>query len=241
MIGPNPRRARALRILSLSAAAGLVFTLGVVAGASTRTATADGGSRYRALDLFAQVFAHVENLYVDDVPREELAHGAIEGLVGKLDPHSAFLRPELYRAMKEETSGEFEGVGLELGLRDARLTVVAPLAGSPGARAGIEPGDRLLSIDGVPTDDMPLAEAVRRLKGRAGSSVKLGLQRALVTSGADRRRRFATGRLQDAAQGRQAFHPGKAFDELAKALLVDAFERLRELPQGSAAHAASGP
>jgi carboxyl-terminal processing protease len=183
MSSPPRRRARALRALSLAAAAALVFTLGVLAGATAHTAAADGGSRYRALDLFAQVFAHVENLYVDDVPREELAHGAIEGLVGKLDPHSAFLPPDLYRAMKDETSGEFEGVGLELGLRDARLTVIAPLEGSPGARAGIEAGDRLLAIDGVPTEGMPLADAVRRLKGPAGSPVRLELVRGLAPLG----------------------------------------------------------
>jgi carboxyl-terminal processing protease len=75
------------------------------------------------------------------------------------------------------TAGEFDGVGLELGSEEGRVTVIAPLEGSPGARAGIEPGDSLLAIDGVTTAGMPLADAVRRLKGAAGSAVRLDLER----------------------------------------------------------------
>ncbi|HET7752349.1 MAG TPA: S41 family peptidase [Anaeromyxobacteraceae bacterium] len=171
------RRRRVVRVAGVGAACAVAFAAGVLAGGASRSAVAGGGDRYRALDLFAQVFAHVENLYVEDVPRQELAYGAVEGLVGKLDPHSAFLRPDLYRAMRDETAGEFEGVGLELGLQGTRLTVIAPLEGSPGARAGIEPGDRLVAIDGVATSGMPLVDAVRRLKGAAGTPVRLGLER----------------------------------------------------------------
>jgi carboxyl-terminal processing protease len=157
--------------------AAAAFAAGVAFGGRPRDAHAGGGDRYRALDLFAQVFAHVENLYVDEVPRQELAHGAVEGLVRKLDPHSAFLGPDLYRAMKDETAGEFEGVGLELGIQDARLTVIAPMEGSPGARAGVLKGERLLAIDGVTTTGMALADAARRLKGAAGTPVRLTLER----------------------------------------------------------------
>jgi carboxyl-terminal processing protease len=164
-------------VSTVAGVAALAFALGLVAGGSSRTAVAGGGDRYRALDLFAEVFAHVENLYVDEVPRQDLAHGAVEGLVGKLDAHSAFLRPELYRAMKDDTAGEFEGVGLELGLQGARLTVIAPLEGSPGARAGIESGDRLVAVDGAATSGMSLSDAVRRLKGPAGTAVQLRLER----------------------------------------------------------------
>jgi carboxyl-terminal processing protease len=133
--------------------------------------------RWRAGAVFAQVLAHVQNLYVDPVPDRELVYGAIEGMLERLDPHTAFLRPEVNRAMHEETSGEVEGLGLELAVKDGQLTVVAPLADSPGERAGILPGDRILEIDGHPTRDLSAVEAARRLKGPAGTTVRLAIDR----------------------------------------------------------------
>jgi carboxyl-terminal processing protease len=174
---PLSRRRRALPVGIAAAVAAIAFALGVAFGATSRDAMASGGERYRALDVLAQVFTHVENLYVDAVPPQELAQGAVQGVMKKLDAHSAYLAPDVYRAMKEETAGEFEGVGLELGFQGTRLTVIAPLEGSPGARAGIATGDRLLAIDDAPTAGMPLAEAVRRLKGPAGTAVRVELER----------------------------------------------------------------
>ena len=143
--------------------------------------------RWRALDVFAEVLAHVESLYVDRVPDRELVYGAVEGMLARLDPHTAFLRPEVHRAMREETSGEVEGVGLELAVRDGQLTVVAPLAHSPGERAGVEAGDRIVAIDGAPTRDVSATEAARRLKGPAGTTVRL----SVVRDGAEAPRSFA--------------------------------------------------
>ena len=132
---------------------------------------------YRPLDVFADVLAHVENSYVEDVSERDLVYGAIDGLVARLDPHSAFLRPEAFKAMREETSGEFDGLGLEVTIRDGQLTVVAPFADSPGERAGIRPGDRIVSIDGASTKDMTLTEAIRRMKGSAGTKSVLEVMR----------------------------------------------------------------
>ena len=86
---------------------------------------------------------------MEDVKEKDLVYGAIEGMVGRLDPHSQFMRPEVSRALKEETSGEFDGVGLELTVKDDQLVVMSPIADAPGERAGILPGDRILRIDGV--------------------------------------------------------------------------------------------
>jgi carboxyl-terminal processing protease len=135
------------------------------------------GEAYRPLDVFSDVLAHVENSYVEEVEPRQLVYGAIEGMVSRLDPHSAFLRPDAHRAMREETSGEFDGLGIELTVQDGRLTVVAPLADSPGERAGIRPGDHLVGIDGEPTREMTLAEAIRRMKGPPGTRVELEIMR----------------------------------------------------------------
>ncbi len=133
--------------------------------------------RYRPLDTFAAVLGHVENSYVEEVNQRELVYGAIEGMMGRLDPHSVFMRPELFKALRDETSGEFDGLGLELTIRDDQLVVISPMADSPGERAGILPGDRLLSIDGTPTRELGLVDAGRRLKGPPGTKVALEVMR----------------------------------------------------------------
>jgi carboxyl-terminal processing protease len=137
---------------------------------------------YRPLDVYADVLAHVQNSYVEPVDQRELVYGSIEGLVAKLDPHSVFLRPEAYRSLSEETTGEFDGLGLELTVRGDLLTVVSPVAESPAERAGVQPGDRILSIDGVATRDLTLAESMRRLKGAAGTKVVLEVMRDAFTT-----------------------------------------------------------
>ncbi len=149
------------------------LTLDHVAAAAGRRST----SPYRALDLVARALLDIQNSYVEPVQEQDLAYGAVEGMVARLDPHSAFYRPDAYRQVRDEMFGVYEGVGLEPAVEGGALTVIAPMADSPAERAGVRPGDRILSIDGASTRDMPLAEAVRRLRGRAGTAVALELQR----------------------------------------------------------------
>jgi carboxyl-terminal processing protease len=133
--------------------------------------------RVRPLDTFTAVLGHVENSYVEERHQQDLVYGAIEGMMGQLDPHSVFMRPELFKAMRDETSGEFDGLGLELTIKQDQLVIISPMADSPGERAGLLPGDRLLAIDGASTRELSLAEAGRRLKGPPGSRVVLEVMR----------------------------------------------------------------
>ncbi len=144
-----------------------------VASATRRSST----QPYRPLDIFSDVLANVENSYVEPVDEKDLVYGAIDGVMSRLDPHSVFMRPDVYRQMRDETTGEFEGLGLEVTVEDGEMTVISPVAESPGERAGIKPGDRLVSIDGVPTKDMTLTEAIRRMKGPAGTKAVLEIMR----------------------------------------------------------------
>jgi carboxyl-terminal processing protease len=172
--GPRPRRP--FLVAAFGAAVGAAFFAGLAVDHAA-SAARRGSEPYRPLDVFADVLAHVENSYVEDVDERELVYGAIDGMVSRLDPHSAFMRPDGFKAMREETTGEFDGLGIELAVREGQVVVVAPFADSPGERAGIRPGDRVLAIDGAPTRDMGLGEAVRRMKGPAGSRVELEIMR----------------------------------------------------------------
>jgi len=108
---------------------------------------------------------------------QDLAYGAIDGMLAQLDPHSSFMPPELYKEMQVETQGNFGGVGIQVAVKDRQLTVVMPIAGTPAERAGLQPGDRIAKIDSVPVPEMTLTDAVNRLRGPAGSKVTLTIVR----------------------------------------------------------------
>lgn len=132
---------------------------------------------YRALHVFTKVIHYIEDNYATEVDEEELIRGAMRGMLLTLDPHSAYMPPDLYRELKVDTRGRFDGIGIEVTIRNGILTVVSPIKGSPADKKGIQAGDRIVRIDGHPTKGMNLSEAVSLLRGRRGSRVKLTLFR----------------------------------------------------------------
>jgi carboxyl-terminal processing protease len=132
---------------------------------------------YPRLNVFTQVLKYVDENYADDVDADAIIYGAIEGMMGALDPHSVFMPPDLYREMKNDTSGEFAGVGIEVTERDHAITVVAPIPGTPAERAGLVSGDRISVIDGESTKGMTVLDVLRRLRGKPGTSVTLKILR----------------------------------------------------------------
>ncbi len=128
---------------------------------------------YDPLKEFSQVLTLVEQNYVRKVSRKELIKGAIEGMLRNLDPHSLYLDKEAFKEMQIETSGEFTGIGIEITVRNGRLTVVSPIEDTPAYRAGLKAGDIILRINGEPTQDISLLEAVRKIRGPKGTKVKL--------------------------------------------------------------------
>lgn len=128
---------------------------------------------YASLNRFSQALDLVEKNYVKEVPREELINGAIKGMLEQLDPHSVFMPPEDFKEMQISTSGEFGGVGIEISLKDGRLTVIAPIEDTPAWRGGLKSGDIIIAIDGESTQDISLLEAVKKIRGPMGSKVKL--------------------------------------------------------------------
>jgi len=153
----------------------LVLTLSL--GGTVASKGTDNSSTYEQLRLFTEVLSIVQNQYVDDVPPKELIYSAIKGTLRGLDPHSSFLDPDSLKEMQVETSGSFGGLGIEITLRDDILTVVSPIEGTPAFRAGLQPGDRIIKIDGLTTKDMQLADAVKRMRGKPGTKVTISVVR----------------------------------------------------------------
>lgn len=132
---------------------------------------------YRELEIFARVLHYIDENFVDKVDTRELINGAIKGMLHTLDPHSAYMPPKLYKDFREDTSGQFGGVGIELGYQDKVLTVIAPIEDSPAFKAGVLAGDKIVKIDTKITRDMSIPDAAAVLKGKPGSKVNLTIRR----------------------------------------------------------------
>jgi carboxyl-terminal processing protease len=129
------------------------------------------------LRTFAEVMDRIKSAYVEPVDDKTLLENAIKGMLSNLDPHSAYLEPEAFQELQESTSGEFGGLGIEVGMEDGFLKVVSPIDDTPAAAAGIEAGDLIIKIDGHPTKGWSLMEAVEQLRGEVGSRIELTLVR----------------------------------------------------------------
>jgi len=127
--------------------------------------------------LLAEVLERVEREYVDPVDDHRLLQAAIRGMVSSLDPYSAYLDGDEYDDIKISSSGEYSGVGIEVSMEDGQVVVVSPLDGSPAAESGIRSGDVIATIDGVPVNTTTLADTIGRMRGKEGTSVKIGILR----------------------------------------------------------------
>jgi len=153
----------------------LCLALGVAPVASAQAAAAS--SPYRRLEVFGRALSHLETSYVEDVDQDAVIYGAIRGMLKVLDPHSEFLDPAEYRVLTSDTQGRYGGVGIEIDVRDGWLTVTRVLEATPAAKAGVQPGDRFLSIDGRAARDVPIGEAVQWMRGEPGTRVTVMLRR----------------------------------------------------------------
>ena len=129
------------------------------------------------LRKFTEVFSRIKDAYVEDVPDRELLESAIKGMLSGLDPHSAYLEPEAFTELEESTSGEFGGLGIEVGMEDGFVKVIAPIDDTPADRAGVQAGDLIIKLGDEPVKGMTLQDAVTRMRGEAGTSLTLTIMR----------------------------------------------------------------
>lgn len=148
--------------------------------ATHASATTQRESPYAPFDQLSRVLVLVENEYVDPASRNKILDGAIKGMVAELDPHSAYMPKTDYALFQGETEGKFAGIGVEIDAREDVVTIVAPIEGSPAARAGIKSGDQIVSIDGKLMRGERLDKLVSSMRGPPGSRVHLVVRRPKV-------------------------------------------------------------
>ncbi|MBI4681845.1 MAG: S41 family peptidase [Nitrospirae bacterium] len=138
---------------------------------------ADEQSHYTQIKTFAESLSLVKKNYVEEVEEKELVYGAIKGMLNSLDPHSSFMPPESFKEMQIDTKGEFGGLGIQIGIKDKMLTIIAPIEDTPAEKAGVHAGDVIIKINGESTKDLSLQEAVSKLRGPKGSKVTITIIR----------------------------------------------------------------
>ena len=169
------KKAGVLRIASMVF---VVFLVGVFVGSGqSQKVSALSNSMYEDLKVFTDVIGYIQKDYVEETKSKDLIHGAIKGMLETLDPHSAFMPPNMYKEMQEETKGRFEGLGIEITIKDGILTVVSPIEDTPAFKAGILAGDQIIKIDGDSTKNFTLMDSVKRLRGPRGSKVTITIMR----------------------------------------------------------------
>jgi len=140
---------------------------------------------YKKIDIFGEVLEKINKEYVDEVNPSENMDAAINGLLQSLDPYSAYMTPESFEGMKTETSGEFGGLGIEVGMEAGVVKVISPIDNTPASRAGLKAGDYIVKINDVQVQGKSLMEAVELMRGPVGSSIEItvrrrGVKKALI-------------------------------------------------------------
>ena len=141
------------------------------------TSVEEKGLPLKELRIFAEIFGRVQQDYVEPVTDRELLDHAIRGMLEGLDPHSAFLDEKHFKELQEGTSGEFGGLGIEVGMENGFIKVISPIDDTPAQKAGIKAGDLIIRLDEKPVKDMSLSDAIKIMRGKPGTSITLTVQR----------------------------------------------------------------
>jgi carboxyl-terminal processing protease len=187
---------------------------------------------YENIKTFTEVLSTVKKNYVEEVKTKDLIYGAIKGMLNSLDPHSGFMPPDAYKEMQVETKGEFGGIGIQIGMKDSLLTVIAPIEDTPAYRAGIKAGDKIIKINDQTTRDMPLHDAVGKMRGPKGTTVKI----TIVREGLKEPKEYTIERdvIKVKSVKSKVLEPGigyvklSQFQEQSAADLADALKKLSE-------------
>jgi len=171
------RRAPRINPILLGLCAGIVIGALLLGGGGAQRVSAVDQDSYDELETFTNILTIVQKNYVEEVGTQELMEGAVNEMLASLDPHSAYLTPELYKELQVDTKGSFGGLGIEITNRSGVLTVVSPIEDTPAFRAGIQPGDQIIKIEEELTKDMSLMDAVKLMRGPRGTDITISIRR----------------------------------------------------------------
>jgi carboxyl-terminal processing protease len=171
------QKSRVLLLLSLLAFAELTSAAATPEKKKPAPTAAEGLLPLDELRTFTRAYDHVRTSYVEEVSDSKMLEYAIKGLIAELDPHSAYLDKEAYAELQATTSGEFGGVGLEVGMDEGSIKVITPLDGSPSQKVGIKPGDIIVRIDDQSMKGKTLTDATRLMRGPKDTPIKMSLMR----------------------------------------------------------------
>ena len=132
---------------------------------------------YEKIDLFSEVLSKVNKEYVDEINQSDVIDAAINGVLQSLDPYSSYMSPEVFNNMQTETSGEFGGLGIEVGMEHGVVKVISPIDNSPASREGVKAGDYIVKINDIQVQGKSLTEAVELMRGPVGSDIKITVRR----------------------------------------------------------------
>ena len=166
-----------IALYTMGALTGAVLTVSAQSIAADKAAEKKEGLPISSLRNMAEVYSQVKANYVSDEKDEKLIENAIKGMVSGLDPHSEYMNKEGYADMQESTSGEFGGLGMEIGAEDGFVKVVSPIEDTPAERAGVKSGDFIVKIDNESTRGMSVTDAVKKMRGKPGTKITLTLSR----------------------------------------------------------------
>ncbi len=176
MAGKSPKRRTDNKLFYMSAV--LIFSSLFLMGQFSKTVSkADDSQFWEFTAMFAEIYSEIKERYVEPVDSKKLFEGALQGMFLTLDPHSQYMDPDSYSQLEKDTEGSFSGIGIHITLKDGILTVIAPIPGSPSAKAGIQPWDRIIEINGKKTEGIVLTDAVKKLTGPTGTTVDITVYR----------------------------------------------------------------
>ena len=139
--------------------------------------SSDNSEIYKKIDLFGEVLEKINDEYVDEIDQSQSMDAAINGLLQSLDPYSAYMTPESFESMQTETSGEFGGLGIEVGMEAGVVKVISPIDNTPASKAGLKAGDYIVKINDTQVQGKSLTEAVELMRGPVGSSIEITVRR----------------------------------------------------------------
>ena len=183
MIKINRKKFIAAALVLLLTGTFVLLTTGILIG---QEAVQSRSGTYEELKAFTQALELVRRNYVENPNSKELVEGAIRGMIAGLDPHSSYMSERQFKEMSMDIKGEFQGVGIQIGVKNAQLTIIAPIEGTPGDRAGLAAGDKILKINEEWTKDMAIDQAVDKMRGPKGTDVRL----LILREGWDKPREF---------------------------------------------------